>query len=140
LASHHPLYANGPTAGNYSFGSNFVPLPVVGTLINGIKNLVGSNQHFGHPAYEAYRSAVLTAIDGCENCIVVSGHEKSLQYFYEQDQHFLVAGSGEDITHARKGERSGFSYMSKGFVRADALSNNKLQLSFYSVDDDQQAF
>src|SRR5678815_1866632 len=34
LASHHPLYANGPTAGNYSFGSNFVPLPVVGTVIN----------------------------------------------------------------------------------------------------------
>jgi len=49
FASHHPLYANGPTAGNYSFGSNFIPLPVVGTLINGVKNLVGSNQHFGHP-------------------------------------------------------------------------------------------
>lgn len=140
LASHHPLYANGPTAGNYAFGSNFVPLPVVGTLINGIKNLVGSNQHFGHPAYEAYRSAVLTAIDGCENCVVVSGHEKSLQYFREQDQHFLVAGSGEEITHARNGEQSGFSYMAKGFVRIDALSNNKLQLSFYSVDDHQQSY
>lgn len=139
LASHHPLYANGPTAGNYSLGSHFIPLPVVGTLINGIKNLVGSNQYFGHPAYEAYRSAFLTAIDGCQNCIVVSGHEQSLQYFQEQHQDFLVVGSGEQVTHARKGGSAGFSYMSKGYVRADVLSGGKLQLSFYSVDDDRHS-
>jgi len=136
FASHHPLYANGPTAGNYSLGSNFIPLPVVGTLINGIKNLVGSNQHFGHPAYEAYRSAFLSAIDGCENCVVVSGHEQSLQYFHEQDQSFLIAGSGEKITHARKGGLSDFSYMSLGYTKLDLLSNGNLRLSFFSVADD----
>jgi len=136
FASHHPVYANGPTAGNYSFGSNFVPLPVLGTLINGIKNLVGSNQHFGHPAYEAYRSAFLTAIDGCTNCIVVSGHEKSLQYFNEKDQSYLIAGSGQRVAHARKGERSSFSYMSRGYVRINLMADRSLQLAFYSVGND----
>jgi hypothetical protein len=139
FASHHPLHANGPTGGNYPLSSHFIPLPVLGTLINGIKDLTGSNQHFGHPAYEAYRSAFLTAIEGCENCVVVSGHEKSLQYFYEKQQSFLVAGSGESITHARKGEPAGFSYMSRGYVRIDVLSSGNLQLSFYSVGDDQQS-
>ncbi|HUR31248.1 MAG TPA: BamA/TamA family outer membrane protein [Saprospiraceae bacterium] len=135
FAVHHPLYANGPTAGNYPLSSHLLPVPILGTVITGIKSLVSSNQHFGHPAYEAYRSSFISAMDGCKNCIVVSGHEKSLQYYYRNDVHYLVTGSGDEVTHARKGEKSGFSYMSRGFVRADVLTNGHLQLSFIAVDE-----
>ncbi len=135
LATHHPIYANGTTSGNYPLTSHLLPVPVLGTLITGIKSLVGSNQHFGHPAYEAYRAAFISAIDGCKNCIVVSGHEKSLQYYQQAGQHYLVAGSGDKIGYARKGEKSGFSYMSRGFVRADVLGDGILHVSFIAVDD-----
>ena len=131
--SHHPIYANGPTAGNYPLSSHLLPLPVVGSLITGVKTLFGSNQHFGHPAYEAYRAAFKTALDGCKNCTVISGHEESLQYYYRGGKDYLVAGSGHRVSHARKGESSRFSFMSPGFVRADALSNGQLRIAFYAV-------
>ncbi len=139
FAVHHPVYANGPTAGNYSLSSHLLPLPVLGTIITGIKSFVSSNQHFGHPAYEAYRSAIISAVDGCKNCVVVSGHEKSMQYFQRGNVHYLVAGSGDEIAHARKGEKSGFSYMSKGFVRVDVLKNGGVQISFIAVNDNGSA-
>ncbi len=134
FAMHHPVYAVGPTAGNYPLSSHLLPLPVLGTIITGIKSLVASDQHFGHPAYEAFRTAFQTAIDGCKNCTVISGHEKSLQYFEEEGKHFLVAGSGEDITHARRGVEADFSFMSKGFVRADILTSGGINYFFYAVD------
>jgi len=139
IATHHPIYANGKTAGNYPISSHLIPLPVIGTIITGIKSLVGSNQHFGHPAYEAYRSAFISAIDGCKNCIVVSGHEKNLQYFENSGEHYLIAGSGDKVGYARKGDKSGFSYMSRGFVRADVLQDGKLQVSFIALDDADKA-
>ncbi len=135
LAMHHPIYAVGPTAGNYPLSSHLFPLPFVGTVITGIKSLVASDQHFGHPAYEAFRSAFITAIDGCKSCAVISGHEKSLQYFDQEGKHFLVAGSGEVITHARKGDQSDFSFMSKGFVRADILKDGAINFFLMAVDD-----
>src|SRR5688500_10869079 len=82
--------------------SLLLPLPVLGSIITGIKSLVSSDQHFGHPAYEAYRAAFTPAVSGCKNCIVVSGHEKSLQYYKRNNVQYFVAGSGEEITHARK--------------------------------------
>lgn len=140
FAVHHPIYANGPTAGNYPLSSHLLPLPVIGTVITGIKSLVASNQHFGHPAYEAYRSAFISSLDGCKNCIVISGHEKSLQYYLRDDVHYLVAGSGGEITHARKGERAGFSFMSQGFVRADVLTNGHMILSFIAVAENNNSY
>lgn len=136
FATHHPLYANGPTAGNYPLSSHLLPVPVVGSVITGIKSLIASNQHFNHPAYEAYRSAFTSAVEGCKNCIVVSGHEKSMQYFVKDDVHYLIAGSGYETAHAREGEDALFSYMKKGFLRADVLSNGHLHLAFVAVEDD----
>ncbi len=135
LATHNPVYANGKTAGNYPLSDHLLPLPVLGTIITGIKSLTSSNQHFGHPAYEAYRAAFISAIDGCKNCIVVSGHEKSLQYYEHDDQHYFVTGSGDKIGFARKGGKSGFSYMSRGFLRTDVMHDGTLNVSFIAVDD-----
>lgn len=133
---HHPVYTNGPTAGNYPLSSHLLPLPIVGSILTGIKSWVASNQHFGHPAYEAYRSAIMSSLDGCKNCIIISGHEMSLQYYERSGIHYLVAGSGQEFDHARRGERAGFSYMSKGFIRGDVLANGHLHLGFVAVEDD----
>src|SRR5688572_11880110 len=44
FAVHHPIYANGPTAGNYPLTSHLLPVPVLGSIITGIKSLVSSDQ------------------------------------------------------------------------------------------------
>lgn len=133
FAAHHPVYANGPVAGNYPLSAHLLPVPVVGTLITGVRSLVSSNQHFGHPAYEAYRNAITSALDRCKSCIYISGHEKSLQAYQKEGKHFIVAGSGSEVEHARKGEDALFSYMSKGFARVDELNSGELLVSLYAV-------
>ncbi|HZV70514.1 MAG TPA: BamA/TamA family outer membrane protein [Saprospiraceae bacterium] len=135
LATHHPVYANGIIAGNYPLSSHLLPVPVLGTLITGIRSLLGSDQHFGHPSYEAYRATIISATDGCDHCIIVSGHEKNLQYYERNGRHYFVAGSGDKVGYARKGEKSGFSYMSPGFLRADVMHDGALNVSFIAVDD-----
>lgn len=138
FAVHHPLYSGGPVAGYYPLSSHLLPVPIVGSIITGIKSLVTSDQHFNHPAYEAYRSAFTTALDGCANCIVISGHEKSLQYIMADDVHYLVAGSGSDVSFVRKADKNGFTHKGKGFVRADILEDGHLRLSLEGVDDQNQ--
>lgn len=133
FTSHHPVFVNGPTAGNYPLTNHLLPVPVIGTLFTGIKTLIASEQHFNHPAYEAYRSVMTSALSGCKNCIVISGHEKSLQAYKKDEVYYLVAGSGSEVSHARKGEGSEFSYMSPGFIRADILKNGNIQLAILSV-------
>lgn len=134
IATHHPIFANGRTAGNYPLVNHLLPLPVVGTFVTGIQSMTGDNQHFGHPAYEAYRSVIRTVVDNCKNCVVVSGHEQSMQYFNEAGKAYLVAGSGSRMEHARRGERSGFSYMHQGYARVDELEDGNYRLSFYAVE------
>ncbi|MDQ3016532.1 MAG: hypothetical protein M3R25_07430, partial [Bacteroidota bacterium] len=134
FATHHPLYSVGPTAGSYPLSAHLLPLPILGTVITGIRTLVASDQHFGHPAYEAYRTAFLTAIEGCQNCAVISGHEESLQYFDKEGKHFFIAGSGENIRHAGRGDDVAFSFMSKGYVRADILKDEAIRFHIESVD------
>ena len=38
FAVHHPVYANGPTAGNYPVTSHLLPVPIVVSIITGIKS------------------------------------------------------------------------------------------------------
>ncbi len=41
IASHHPLFANGKIGGNYSLSNHLLPLPVLGSLITGVKKIMG---------------------------------------------------------------------------------------------------
>lgn len=133
IATHHPIYSVGVTGGKYPLSSHLLPLPVLGTLMTGIKSLVASDQHFGHPAYEAYRSAMLLAIDPCKTCVVISGHDESLQYFKKENKHFIIAGSASGVSYAGKSDHADLSLKSKGYVRADIGTNGEMNLHIISV-------
>ncbi len=136
LATHHPIYVTGPVAGQYPLSHHLLPLPVIGTLITGVKSLVSSSQHFSHPAYDTYRKTFLSAIQGCRQCIVISGKEKSLQHHVVSDQHFFVAGSGFETRKNLKGKPGAFIFQSTGFVRADELENGTLRVTMMATDTD----
>lgn len=135
IAAHHPVIANGKTAGNYSAKDHLLPLPILGTIITGIKKIAGSEQQFGHPDYEAYRSAMMTSLQNCEGCITVSGHENSMQYFLDGTNHFVIAGSGSKVDYAREGDGASFSYMKQGFTKITHTKDLELWLEFYVPDE-----
>ena len=135
LATHHPVFANGTTAGNFPAANHLLPLPIVGSLITGIRKLAVGEQKFGHPDYEAYRSTMLTALSNCDGCITLSAHEKSLEYHLENNNHFIVSGSGEESKYARKGDGAEFVYSKKGFSKIIHTSQHELWLEVYAESD-----
>ena len=136
IASHHPVYANGKVGGNYPLSNHLLPLPVLGSLVTGIKKIMGGPQELGHPHYEAYRAALLGGIQNCDGCITVSGHDNNLQYFEKSNNHFVVAGSGSKVDYVRKGDGAEFSSMSQGFTKIIHTKDSELWLEMYGLDKD----
>jgi len=135
VASHHPIYANGKVGGNYPVANHLLPLPVLGSLITGVRKIMGGPQQFGHPDYEAYRAAYLGGIRNCAGCITVSGHDNSLQYHERGENHFLVAGSGSKVNYVRKGDGATFSSMTQGFTKIVHTKDFELWLEIYGLNE-----
>jgi hypothetical protein len=135
IASHHPLYTNGKTGGNYPASSHLLPLPVVGSIFTGMKKLFGSEQQFGHPNYEAYRSALLHALGNFEGVVTASAHEKNMQYTERNKNHFIVAGSASEVDFLQKGGETEFAYMERGFAKIMHTKNLELWIEFFEMDE-----
>jgi len=136
IAAHHPIYSNGVTGGNYGLKSNLLPLPILGSIITGIKKLGAGEQKFGHPQYEVYRSAIKTALDNHEGIIFASAHDKNLQYHLEDKNHHVIAGSGSVVDFVRKGSTANFALMDRGFAKITHTKDLELWLEFYTPDPD----
>ena len=134
VAAHHPVHSNGKTGGNYNAASHLLPVPVLGSFITGVKKLGGGQQKFGHPQYEAYRSAIELAFGNFEGVIHASAGDKNLQYHTQGDNHYVVAGSGSDVDFVRKGGTADFAVMKKGFAKITHTKDLELWLQFYIPD------
>lgn len=138
LASHHPILSNGNIGGNYPLKNHLLPFPVLGTVITGMKKIMGGPQKFGHPDYESYRAAMNTSLQNFEGVTMISGHDRNMQYHENNGNHYVTAGSGSEIDYARKADGSTFSYMSKGYTKIIHTKNAELWLEFIAIDDKEE--
>jgi hypothetical protein len=134
IASHHPVYSNGITGGNYPLKNHLIPLPILGSVINGVKQLAVTPQKIGHPQYEVYRSAMNTALANFDGIINASAHDKNMQYIIENDNHYVIAGSGAEVEYTRKGGLAEFAAMEYGFAKITHTKDLELWLEFYKED------
>jgi len=134
IASHHPVYSNGFTGGNYPVINHFLPLPILGTALNSIKQLAPNTQKIGHPQYEVYRSAMKLALSNFEGIISASAHDRNMQYILKKDNHYVVAGSGANVDYVRKGGIAEFAAMEYGFAKITHTKNLELWLEFFKED------
>jgi len=134
ISSHHPIYSNGRTGGNFGAASHLLPLPILGSLITGVKKISGGQQKFGHPQYEAYRAALKLALSNYEGVIHTSAHDQNLQYIQEENNHFVVSGSGSNVEFVRKGGIAEFAAMERGFAKITHTKSLELWLEFYIQD------
>jgi hypothetical protein len=134
VAAHHPVYSNGITGGNYSLANHLLPLPIIGSLITGAKKIGGGVQKIGHPQYESYRAVMHHALGNFEGVIHASAHDKNLQYHTQDDNHYIVAGSGSSVDFVRKGGTADFALMNQGFSKITHTKDLELWLEFYIPD------
>ena len=139
IAAHHPIYSNGKTGGNYGAASHLLPLPILGSLITGVKKIGGGQEKFGHPQYEAYRAAINLALSNFDGVIHASANDQNLQYHEQNNNHFIVAGSGSDVDFVRKGGGAEFAAMSMGFSKITHTKDLELWLEFFIPDPENKA-
>lgn len=149
LAMHHPFKSNGPHGGYYTFKQHvfpftdlnknlYIPLPVIGSVYPITRSVFGSKQDIKHPAYQNLINKVMPAIKNYPNVVFVSGHEHNLQHIKDSSYNYIVSGSGCKTNRVSPGRKAEFAKEDLGFATLDIYKSKKVQLSFYSVDENKK--
>ena len=144
LAMHHPLNSNGRHGGHFSFKEHlfpltiinsklWVPLPGIGSLLAVFSKNIARPQELAHPNYKAFKRDLLEIAEKFTNVIFVSGHEHSLQYFEEANQHFIVSGSGSRQTPVGLGKDAQFVAGVEGFANLNIYEDGEVWVDFWAT-------
>ncbi|NNE25346.1 MAG: hypothetical protein HKN09_00755, partial [Saprospiraceae bacterium] len=143
---HHPMYSNGPHGGFYTVKQHlfplteikdylWIPLPVIGSIYPIYRSVNGHPQDIPHANYQELITALQKHAHLAKNVIFTAGHEHSMQYNTNMDQHFVLSGSASRKTDARKGKGAEFVHSERGYSKLDFFKNGEVWLSFYEVPD-----
>ena len=149
IAMHHPLHSSGQHGGNYTLENHifplrflnkglYVPLPVLGSVIAFIRGTVGVPQDLANAKYRDMRNDIIAAVGKNGSYIIAAGHEHTLQYSEEDNQQFIVSGSGSKENAASIRGGTEFSYGRLGYSRIDFYEDGSAWTHFYALNDDQK--
>ncbi len=151
IAMHHPILSNGKYAGNSTVKENMLPLPVLGTVIEGIEELGAFSPNFlNFRRYNALRVLVSSIAQDSDRVTVVSGHEQSLQYLTGNRIQQIISGSlGEakatrrtkDVISALGGTlnfEGQFTYGKTGFTKLEYFTDGSSKVTFITGDKDKK--
>jgi len=147
IAMHHPLYSNGPHGGYFGVKEHlfplrslnkklWLPLPGLGSIISFFRGTIGVPQDIANAKYRRLRKDVLPGAAKSGENIFVSGHEHTLQYLTDKNQHFIVSGSGSKQNSCRAGGHGKFGYGRVGYAKIDFYRDGSAWSSFYALTDD----
>jgi len=153
IAMHHPVFSNGENAGHKSFKSHMLPLPIVGSLLNGIYDLGAfSPDNLLARRYNYLRILVSTLAKASDRITVISGHEESLQYLSGGDIHQIVSGAmGRSKTTKRTTDqintvggslsyKGHFTHGEKGFAQLNYFTDGSSQVTFITTNNELKIF
>ena len=147
VAGHHPLFSNGLHGGHAKPTTHlfpltdmkknlYFPLPVLGSVYVFARTVVGNRQDIPNPKYKALKKALLKIFETHPNLMYVAGHEHNLQYFKEEEQHYIVSGAGCKQTYTTHRKKAQFAYGNKGFSRVNFYDNGDVWLEFWIPEGD----
>ncbi|WP_378185157.1 ShlB/FhaC/HecB family hemolysin secretion/activation protein [Aquimarina sp. W85] len=153
IAMHHPVYSNGEYAGKDTFSSQLLPLPLVGNIYDGFKDMAGfSPEQLNARRYRYLRILVSSIAKKSDRVTIVSGHEENLQYLKGGQMHQIISGSlgSKSATKRSKGvlttvggslEFEGvFTQGKKGFAKVDYFEDGSSEVTFLTDNDKNEEF
>jgi hypothetical protein len=140
IVTHHPIFSTGETAGNYSAISHLKPIPIVGTVKNGLKKIIGGKNHFGNPNYEKYRKAMLSGIRNCEGCAIVTSFENNLQYQEKNLNHYVNSGIADEVDYVKRGGDNSYASQKLGFSKFIHTKDRGLWIEINAFHEDCSCF
>ena len=150
VVMHHPLFSNGVHGGNipakYHFfpltelkEKAFLPLPFIGSTAAMHRKITGARQDLNHPKFRTLKEEILniTTTSRLKDIVFVAAHDRSLQYFHQSNQHFIVSGSAGGDGYARGGGAAEFASAKSGFSKLVFYKNKEAWLEFYGLTDEK---
>lgn len=121
VAGHHPLYSLGQHGIHYSLKDHMRPFPIVGSLIVLVKWLGLDRQSISHPKYKKMKRSFVAIFEKHLGLIYVCGHDHSLQYLRQNDNHYIISGAAAKSTFAKRAKEPSFTYEGHGYMRLTIL-------------------
>ncbi len=137
LAMHHPLYTNGKIGGKYPALNHLLPVPGVASLITQVRSQGAiSPQDRYNEAYSELMGRIEVLVKDHKNLVLVSGHDRSLQYIEGANAKQVISGSGGDATATALGENGMFSYGGQGFSKVTIYKDGSTSVAFFKAEED----
>ena len=141
LAMHHPVFTNGIHGGKFSGRDHLfplgghIPVPGIASLITEIRSQgAPSVQDRFSKQYRTLAEEVTHMLSEPKlRVLVVSGHEKNLQYIEEGLIKQSISGSVSDGKPASLGDNGLFSYGGNGYHSVEIYKDGSVWIRFYSI-------
>jgi len=146
IAMHHPVFSNGKFAGKDTFKSSMTPVPIVGSILNGMADLGGFDpDRLNSIRYNYLRIAVTKLAKASDRVTIVSGHEESQQYLEGGDIHQIISGALNSKTATKIGQgrintiggslpyKGRFTYGEKGFAKLEYFKDGSSKVTFITA-------
>lgn len=140
VTSHHPPYTYSKHGGKYSFKDHvfpltqryknmYYPMPLLGFTFNKMRTR-NTSQDVNYPTYVEFRTRLANALQQKGTSIVASGHEHTLQLIDNDDQFYVVSGSGTKNNKVAMGSGSQFAIGEKGYAKVTYYGPKKALIQF----------
>ncbi len=147
VALHHPLYSNGVHGGQFTFNDHlfplrainkdlWVPLPILGSIYPLLRGTVASAQDIPHPVNRKYQDILINTAQNFGSFIFASGHEHALEYFENDNQHYIVSGAGAKKSPVKLGNGALFAYGNYGYSKLYFYKNGAVWVEFWSPNEE----
>ncbi len=139
IATHHPLFSNGPHGGSFSFKDHMSPIPVLGTLKNMLRSHAGIQTDNFNKNYAKFIEKVkFVSKDFKNNIVFVSGHEHNLQYIENEGYKQVISGAGSKQSPALVGYGAQFTYGNFGYAKLNYYKNGAASITYYAANSEDK--
>lgn len=149
FATHHPFRSYGIHGGYYTIKQHifpltdlrpalYVPLPVIGSIYPIARGVFGTLEDIPNPKYQQMIKGVEAALKPHGPVVFVSGHDHTLQLIKDQQNAYVVSGSGAKNNRVKKGPKSLFASTDNGFSAIELMSDSTVRVQYYIADNGTQ--
>lgn len=124
IVGHHSLKSYGNSGGYFSTFQSIFMAPYVL-----FRKVPGSRKDNQHPDFKDFRDAMLNILKKYPHLLYVSAGDKNLQYFVENNNHFIVSGAFEESKYVNK-KLPEYGSEKNGFTKISFMPDGKCSLSF----------
>ena len=143
IAMHHPLYTNGIYGGEIPSSVVFKPtsenlfIPLAGASWSLLRAQGGlSKQDRYNPLMNELMSSIELAAFDIPKVIIISGHERSLQYIDHGTIKQVITGTGSSVKPARLSKRGLFTSTKPGYTEVRIYKDNSSSIHFFTLKND----